>query len=107
MMQRTQGISPETIVKKEGIRPQSRSNGKDPQMYRACRDFEAVLVRQMLEVMQKSTPMFGKGFGGDFFQGIFQNEIAKDISAGQGLGLADTLYEQIMRAKVKTLQDDE
>ncbi|MGD8399611.1 MAG: rod-binding protein [Bacillota bacterium] len=106
MIQRMQEIGLKTTVKTNEVRTQSRTDGEDPKMYRACRDFEALLVRQMLEEMQRSTPMFGKGFGGDFFQGIFQDEIAKEITAGHALGLADILYEQMMRARVKIASDN-
>jgi flagellar protein FlgJ len=85
-----------------GAHSKQRLNVEDPKLYKTCQEFETILVRQMLEVMQSSTPMFGKGFGGDFYQGIFQDEIAKDITAGQGFGLADTLYTQMMRSKIKT-----
>jgi flagellar protein FlgJ len=100
MIQGTQGVGPELAAR--GIRPKTRLNVEDPKLYKTCEDFEAILVRQMLEVMQNSTPMFGKGFGGSFFQGIFQDEVAKEITAGQGIGLADNLYAQMMRTKVKT-----
>jgi Rod binding domain-containing protein len=102
MIQVTQGVGPELAARSNGVRFKTRLNVEDPKLYKACEDFETVLVRQMLEVMQNSTPMFGKGFGGSFFQGIFQDEIAKDITAGNEVGLANSLYAQMMRAKVKT-----
>jgi flagellar protein FlgJ len=102
MIQGPQKYSPESAGRLNGVRSNHRLKVEDPKLYKTCQDFETVLVRQMLEVMQRSTPMFGKGFGGDFFQGVFQDEIAKDISAGQGFGLADNLYSQLIRAKVKT-----
>ncbi|NLY76223.1 MAG: hypothetical protein GX075_13145 [Firmicutes bacterium] len=60
----------------------------------ACTDFEAIMIRQMLEVMNSSTKFFGKGFGGDFFQSMFLDEISKQIAA-QGLGLSKNLYNQL------------
>jgi len=60
----------------------------------ACTDFEAIMIRQMLEVMNSSTKFFGKGFGGDFFQSLFLDEISKQI-AQQGVGLSKMLYNQL------------
>lgn len=61
---------------------------------KACTEFEAIMVRQMLETMSSSTEFFGKGFGGDYFQSMFLDEISKKV-AEQGLGLAKMLYQQI------------
>lgn len=66
-----------------------------------CTQFEALLVKQMLAAMQSSIKMFGDGFGGDYFQGMFQDAIAQKV-AEQGLGLGKMLYEQIMRNSVGT-----
>lgn len=66
---------------------------------KACSEFETIMVRQMLEVMNSSTKLFGKGFGGDFYQSMFLDEIAQKV-AEQGLGLSDMLYTQ-MEDKLK------
>ncbi len=40
--------------------------------------------------------MFGENsFGGDFFDSIFQFEIADQISKGTGLGVAEQIYKTI------------
>lgn len=66
------------------------------QLYKACTEFEAMLVKQLLETMQSSTQMFGKGFGGDYFQSMFQDQLSQQIAA-DGMGLARTLYAQMIK----------
>lgn len=68
------------------------------QLKKTCTDFEAIMVRQMLEVMNSSTKFFGKGFGGDFFQSMFLDEISNKV-AEQGLGLSKMLYSQLDKSK--------
>lgn len=65
---------------------------------KTCTEFEAIMVRQMLETMSSSTKFFGNGFGGDYFQSMFLDEISKKV-AEQGLGLATMLYQQIDQSK--------
>jgi len=72
---------------------------EDLKLKNACREFETILLKQMLEVMQSSTSMFGKGFGGDFFQGMFQDEIAKEM-AEKGMGVSDLLYSRLTKSNV-------
>lgn len=61
--------------------------------------FEALMVKQMLSAMQGSTKMFGEGFGGEYFQGMFLDAIAQEVSEqGTGLGLGKMLYEQMMKS---------
>jgi Rod binding domain-containing protein len=66
------------------------------QLYKACTEFEAMLVKQMLQTMQSSTDLFGKGFGGGYYKDMFQDKMAKQV-ADQGMGLAKSLYEQIIK----------
>ncbi|HEX3044222.1 MAG TPA: rod-binding protein [Bacillota bacterium] len=66
---------------------------------KACTDFEAMMIKKMLETMQSSTKMFGDGFGGDFYQSMFQDTIANQM-AGQGLGIARLMYQDIMKFNI-------
>lgn len=70
---------------------------KDAELYKACMDFEAVMTKQMLAAMQGSTPLFGKGFGGEYFQEMFQDEMSKNIGV-KGIGLGDMLYRQLAKS---------
>lgn len=68
-------------------------------LMKTCKDFENIMLKQMLEIMQRSTPMFGKGFGGSYFQGVFQDELSQKLSAN-GFGLAESLYAQLVKATI-------
>jgi Rod binding domain-containing protein len=58
----------------------------------------------MLKSMNQTTGgMFGEdSFGGDFFDSIFQYEIADKISQGTGLGVADEIYKRLTGEKLST-----
>lgn len=74
---------------------QKETTPEQAKLREACVEFEAVMVKQMLEVMQGSVNLFGKGFGGSCFQSMFQEEMARQIAGGKGMGLADMLYRNL------------
>ena len=89
-----------TMVSVQNLKNQKPKavTAKQKEMLQACQNFEALMIRQMLESMQSSQKMFGEGFGGEYFQGMFQDEMAKRISEnGQGIGLAKMMYDQLNR----------
>lgn len=68
------------------------------------KQFESLLTSMMLKSMtQTSGGMFGDdSFGGDYFETIFESEIASKISEGKGLGIADMLYQKMTGEKLPT-----
>ncbi len=90
-------VRPETIpVSLNNPRWQKTLTPEQRKLAKACSDFEAVMFKQMLEAMQGSTQMFGKGFGGDYFQSLFHEELSKQISVN-GIGVGKMLYTQLSR----------
>ncbi|MDA3859907.1 MAG: transglycosylase SLT domain-containing protein [Melioribacteraceae bacterium] len=65
---------------------------------KAAQDFESMLTSMMLKSMTKTTGgMFGEeSFGGDYFDTIFETEIASYISENKSLGLADMIYKKVI-----------
>lgn len=63
----------------------------------AAKQFESLLTSMMLKSMTKTTNgMFGdNSMGGDYFDTIFQNDIASFISERKSLGIANILYKKI------------
>ncbi|MBU1101656.1 MAG: transglycosylase SLT domain-containing protein [Bacteroidetes bacterium] len=64
----------------------------------AAKDFESMLTQMMLKSMNKTTGgLFGggEGFGGDYFDTIFESEISSYMSKGKGFGIADQIYKKL------------
>lgn len=62
--------------------------------------FEAMFLGQMLQFMTSGLdvdPVFGGGAGEKAFRSLLNDEYAKAISAQGGIGIADTIYREILR----------
>jgi len=65
---------------------------------KAAQDFESMLTSMMLKSMNKTTDgMFGEeSFGGDYFDTIFETELASYIGKSKSLGLAEMIYKNVI-----------
>jgi len=75
----------------------------DPQAIReAARQFESLFTDMMLKSMRAAK--LGDGLGdsqeGDFYQDMYDQQLAVQMSQGKGLGLADMLVQQLTRRGV-------
>jgi flagellar protein FlgJ len=79
--------------------PKPAAVDKDSPLYKACLDFEAIFIRQMLDVMRKTVhkedDMLGGGLSQDVFEGMLYDQYAKKMAETAGFGLADTLFRQV------------
>jgi peptidoglycan hydrolase FlgJ len=70
----------------------------DPQALReVARQFESIFTKMMLDGMRKASfgdPIFG-GDQADMYQGMMDDQLAVEMSQGNGLGLADLLIRQL------------
>ena len=66
---------------------------------KACVAFEGYFVQMMLKEMRKSVDssngLFPKGHTELIFEGMLDEEIAKSVAEGKGIGLADMMYQQL------------
>ncbi|AMN46584.1 flagellar protein FlgJ [Steroidobacter denitrificans] len=78
----------------------TRARAQDPETLKAAaQQFESLFTQMLLKSMREA----GKGFGdslfgseqGDFYQSMFDEQIALQLSQGGGLGLADMLIRQL------------
>ena len=79
----------------------------DEEMLDACKQFESYLVQQMFKSMEESAKVFSDDDvdnSNDYvnmFQDNYLSAIADQmVNSGQGLGIADKLYESMVNNKV-------
>lgn len=68
------------------------------QLKKTCQEFEALFTEQMLKTMWKTVPSGGllpKSQAQKIWEDMYVEQIAKEISGGKGLGIADSLFRQL------------
>lgn len=82
---------------------QIKDAGTDDEMMSACENFEAYLLQKMFENMEKSAKLFsdddkeGNEYTDMFGDRMYQSMAETMVSSGQGLGIAQMLYETMAR----------
>jgi flagellar protein FlgJ len=78
------------------------SDKEDKKTREICQEFESVFISYLLKNMRKTIPNSnteGEGFSRDIYTSMMDEEIAKAVAKGSGIGLADTLYYQLTLKK--------
>ena len=73
---------------------------KSSRLYKVSQEFEAILVKQMLNTMRKTVDKSGLIDGGmaeEIFEDMLYDEYALKMVRTAGFGLADQLYLQLVR----------
>lgn len=76
----------------------SADKAKETKLHKACQDFEALLLKQLLTTMRKSVPkdgLFKTGYAEDMYNSMYDDKLAEDMAHGKGIGIADILYKQL------------
>jgi flagellar protein FlgJ len=67
---------------------------------KSAQQFEALFTQMMLKSMRDALPGdSGLGEQGDFYQGMYDQQLSLSLSSGKGMGLADLLVQQLTKAK--------
>ncbi len=64
----------------------------------ACDGFEEIFVNMMLKEMRKGIPkagLFPDSIQKDIYTDLFDQQVAKEIATGKGIGISDMLYERL------------
>lgn len=77
---------------------QIKTSAENEKLEGACKDFEAILLNQLLTAMRKTIPeggLFEKSYGEKIYQSMFDEEMTKQMAHGKGMGFAKLLYQQL------------
>lgn len=77
-------------------------NSTDEELMEVCKEFEAYFVEQMFKAMKKMVPESEESDSStgqlkDYFEDMMIQEYAKDATEGEGMGIAQMMYEQMKR----------
>ncbi len=81
----------------------SDSGTSDEELMNACREFESYFVEQVFNAMLKTAEVFSDKEDNyaskmvDYFKDSAVQQLCSQVSEGDGIGLAKTLYEQMKR----------
>jgi flagellar protein FlgJ len=71
----------------------------DAELKKLAQQFESIFMNQLMKSMRATLPKDGllSSFSVDMYESMFDQEVAGEMSKGQGMGLADVLYTQLSR----------
>lgn len=89
----------QTLARLNRVEGNSRLTVEEDQKLReACKDFEAILVKQMLDSMRKTvqeSPLIKKNQGEKIFEDMLYQEYAEMMAGTESLGVSDMMYQQL------------
>ncbi len=71
---------------------------RNSRLFKVCREFEAIFIKQMLDVMRKTvkkSDFFHGGFTEDIFEDMLYDDYAKKMADNGHFGLSEMLYKQL------------
>lgn len=82
----------------------SSTSANDDELKAACREFESYFTEQVFNAMIETTKVFSDededGYASkmvDYFKDFAVQELCDQVTDGEGIGIANTLYEQMKR----------
>lgn len=75
------------------------SNRQNKKIYEACQEFESIFISYLLKNMRKTIPNVEESFSREIYTSMMDEEVAKAVARGAGLGLADAIYSQLVIKK--------
>ncbi len=71
---------------------------KSSKLYKVCKEFEAIFIKQMLNVMRKTvnkSKLFHGGFTEEVFEDMLYDNYAKKMAENANFGLSEMMYKQL------------
>lgn len=79
----------------------SKVSGKNKELMDACKDFETLFVKQMLDSMRKTVNKADKSEdngGKKYFEDMLYSNYAEKITERANLGIAKMMYQQLYKS---------
>ena len=79
---------------------------KEKKLRKACADFEAIMLNQLLSTARQSMPeggLFGGGHAEEMYRSMQDEELSKHLTQGKGMGLGELLFQQISKQHPSTI----
>jgi flagellar protein FlgJ len=87
-------INPNRVEQSADLAPSKAR--KENELKEACQQFESLFLNQLLSQMRKSIPKSeGGGQEQEMYNSMMDEEMAKNWSKGDGIGLANILFQQM------------
>lgn len=84
----------------------ARSGPKDPVAWKQAQDFEQMFLEQTLGQLTSTLsgpgPLGDEGTGGEIWRGMLTQHYAKSITKSGGFGIANSVYNELMRLQEKS-----
>jgi len=73
------------------------SGTEKDQLMEVCRDFEEVMLNEILREAKIERAMVSEGTASQFYGEMIRETLAKSLADDGGMGLAETLYRQLSK----------
>ncbi len=93
-------LNPAALTAQKASGGQAANNSAPTSVREAAEEFEAVFLSQMLATMTQELGGAGGVAGGnDVYRDMFNKEVAKMISRTGGIGVADTILQEMLKTQ--------
>lgn len=85
-------------VQQSTINKDQLAGSDDAELRQACKDFESIFIKQMLDSMRKTVHKSGLNDGGyaeELYQDMLYDEYANKMAETAQLGIAKMMYSQL------------
>lgn len=89
------GIDLASPIRSASVSVGPASTAAQRQAMQTAKDFESLLVHELLKEMKETIPSESDDAGGEQIQGMFWSFLSQEISNKGGLGLWKNLYQQM------------
>lgn len=86
----------------------NKTINKNSKLFKVCQEFEAIFIKQMLNVMRKTVvknELFHGGFVEEIFEDMLYDDYSKKMAQTGHFGLSEMLYKQLDNQETENNED--